>query len=361
MANNPFDRAVISVRERPVSSDINQAQSQLDRTLRFFLDQFLIPRAALADERPAAVPISGFFGDAFRVREESPVAMEVLLAAGLGMQSDPSDTPSAIGAIPSVDDLSRYKPLPLLSDVTITGIPVGDAVNDRIDIIEVAFNRRLTDPTSRDVLNPTTGAFDPTVVNKSLAWDLSISDVGIVAAPSNSVTAIGYKTGQPSGTPAIPSITPGYVKIAEVGVPATATTIISANIKDMRRLLAPGGMRTVAVFARTDIGGGSADLFGLVAPPGVQVAASIASGFRNIYLVAGDTSADFAVAVAGDGSNISTTTILPVTAAIRADLLNAADTDPVLDLADDTVLSSGQSVIRVTMIADATDRYQIWW
>ncbi len=365
MANNPFDRAVINPRERPVSTDINAAQSLLDRTLRHTLEQLFIPRVSIADERPAALPISGFFGNGGKVREKSPVAMEVLLSAGVGFQADAGDVPTAIGGIPSVDDLSRYKPLLLLSDVTITGIPNGDPVNPRIDIVELDFNRRLTDPTSRDVLNTTTGVFDPTTVNKTLAWDLSVADVGIVATPTNNTTPIGYKTGQPSATPATPPTSPGYVKIAEIAVGATVTVLNQVDIKDLRQLLAQYNQRHVAVEAEINIGGGPlVSLNKLVAPPGVLVAANIGAGTRNIYVAAGDVTGLSPVAVASKtaaGTFGVTTQVVNIDSTIQTSLQNAAETDPLLNLVDDSIISLGQPVLEVTISNDGTYHVQIWW
>jgi len=91
MADNPFDRTVINVRERPISSDINQAQSQIDRTLRFYLQEMLRPRSSATNEQPGP-PVSGFFGNGFAVREDSPAGLFVVVGAGLGFYDDASDT-----------------------------------------------------------------------------------------------------------------------------------------------------------------------------------------------------------------------------------------------------------------------------
>lgn len=366
MANNPFDRTVINPRERPVSTDINAAQSQLDRTLRHVLETLFIPRASISDERPASLPISGFLGNGGKVREVSPVAMEVLLSTGVGFQADAGDVPTAIGGIPSVDDLSRYKPLSFLSDVTITGIPNGDPTNPRIDIVEVDFNRRLTDPTSRDVLNTTTGVFDPITVNKTLAWDLSVADVGIVATPTNNTTPIGYKTGQPSATPSTPPTSPGYVKIAEIAVASSVTVLNQVDIKDIRQLLAQYNQRHVSVEAELDVGGASVALNKLVAPPGVLVAASIGASTRRIYVAAGDVTGRSPVATANQVTPSTAigvaTQIVNVDSTIQASLQNAAETDPVLNLVDDSIISLGQPVVEVSIIgANGTFHIQIWW
>lgn len=350
MADNPFDRTVINARERPVSSDINQAQSQLDRTARYLLDQLFLPRAAIADER-AGAPVSGFIGDGFKVREDSPAGLSVVLAAGQGFQLSAADTPSNIGGVPEVDDLSRYKPLPLLSDVTIAVDP-SNPTNDRIDIVEVAFFRRLADPTSRDVLNTTTGAFDPTSVNKALAWNME-NDVGVVTTPDNSTTAVGYKAGAPSGTPAEPPTTPGYIKIAQIAVAKNVTQINQEDIQDLRLLLAFGGIQRVSMRIDVDTGSPPPVMEALTAPPGILVAVNIDGGGHFIYVFAGNVTNKNPVAQTGVGitGTITAQTIATVTtvdAALQTSLQNSAESDPVINAA------IGQPVIKVELgVSDA--------
>jgi hypothetical protein len=350
MSDNPFDRTAINARERPVSSDINQAQSQWDRTVRYLLDQLLVPRVGIADER-AGSPVSGFIGDGFKVREDSPAGLSVVLAAGQGFQLDASDTPSNIGGVPEVDDLSRYKPLPLLSDVAVN-IPTPDPTNDRIDIVEVAFFRRLADPTSRDVLNTTTGVFDPTVVNKTLAWNME-NDVGVVTTPANSTTAVGYKAGVPSGSPAIPPTTPGYLKIAQIAVGNGVAQIDQQDIQDLRKLLAFGGIQRVSMRVDLDTGSPPPVMEALTAPPGILVVANIAGGGHFIYVFAGDVAGKSPVAQTGVGitGTITAQTIVTVTtvdAALQTSLQNSAESDPVVNVA------VGQPVIKVELgVSDA--------
>lgn len=360
MANNPWDRTVINTRERPLSSDINQAQSQIDRTLRFFLDQLFIGRRAPNDDRVATLPSQGFIGGGFKVREESPIGLSVLLSSGQGFQANATDTPSSIGGVTSVDDLSRYKPLVVLSDVTIA-VPAADPTFDRIDIVEVAFNRRLADPTSRDILNPSSGAFEPETVNKSLAWNMEGS-VGIVTTPASSTTAIGYKAGNPSATPTTPPTTAGYIRIAEVVVAAAATQINDEDIKDLRDLLAPYDLRYVS--AQADLAAPTLDK--LCAPPGVMVAANNSGGTFRLYVIAGDVGAANPIIIgSGAGSFTAnpefTASVINVDEALKTDLQNAVETNPVLNVVGDAVLTAGQSAIRVEVSGTGTYGFQIWW
>lgn len=360
MSNNPWDRTVIHTRERPLSSDINQAQSQIDRTLRFFLDELFMQRAGIADESADPAATQGFIGNSFKVKTAAPLGLNVTLRSGQGFQGNETDTPSSIGGVTSVDDLSRYKPLVVLSDVTIA-VPAPDPTLDRIDIIEVAFNRRLADPTSRDILNPSTGAFEPNNVNKALAWNME-GNVGIVATPAASTTAIGYKSGNPSATPTTPPTTAGYLKIAEIVVAAGVTQINAEDIKDLRNILAPYNMRYVA--AQADLG--TIALSKLIAPPGVLVSANNSGATFRLYIAAGDVGGATPVVI-GSGAGAFTAnpqfiaSIVNVTTALQTDLQNAAETNPVMDLVDDAILSVGQPVIQVDVSGTGIYGLQVWW
>lgn len=235
MANKTHDRTIINVRERPLSSDHNQEASQLDRTLRDLMRLLMTP--------PGAAPISGFLSDSFKVTQSAVPAMSVLLTAGLGYVDAPSDTPSGIGGVISLDDLSPYKPLILMEAqaVTVDAAPV--AGQNRIDIIEVKVDRRAENPLSRDVLdaNPlstTYGQFVPNTVNKTLSFVLD-GRTGRVVTPAASTTGIGYKVGAsaPAGTEVAPATSPGYTKIAEVHVAGAVATIVNANLTDSRTVL----------------------------------------------------------------------------------------------------------------------------
>lgn len=353
MANNVFDRTVINARERPVSTDINQAQSQIERTIRYYMDQFLLPRVSNTDPQ-AGSPISGFLNDAFRITEANPAALSVVVKDGLGFKFDASDTPSAIGGVGGVDDLSRYKPLLLLADATIA-VPAADPTNPRIDIIEANINRRLTDPSDRDILNATTGVFDSTNVNKILAWNVGTS-IGTVTTPANNTAALGYKVGIPGATPAIPPTSPGYVKVAEILVSNGVTQINQNDINDLRPMLAMSNIRRV-IAQGAYVGGGVA-LNALKAPPGVEVAFNVNAGDtqRRMYVKAGFLTGAVPmpqVTIATSASTVrATTSIVNTDTTLQTNLANPALTDPILQVVADYpgVSSSGQKLIEVDIL-----------
>jgi hypothetical protein len=227
MANDPFSREIINVRERPLSSDTNIAESYLDRSLRDFI------RALLAPD-PLAV-VTGFLNQSFKVVATTTPSMTVNISPGLGFIDDASDVPTAIGGVLGVNDVSTMKPLPLsaVQPIVIDGAP--SAGNSRYDIIEVKCDRRSQDPTSRDILDPATGVFAPNLVNKTLAFYLDGRNARVVS-PAPSTTGIGYKVGvaATSGTEVVPATTAGYVKIAEIHVVSGVTTITNSVITDTR-------------------------------------------------------------------------------------------------------------------------------
>jgi hypothetical protein len=242
--NNQFDRVIINSKERPLSSDINTLQSQIDRSVREVMKSLFTARVGEGTSDLSGLPQSGFIGDGFKVRASAVPGMSVVLSKGQGFQYL-VDPVSGFGGVSGVDDLSEYKPLVLLADGTISGIAAGDATNPRIDIVEVRMNRVSGNPLSRDVLDVTTGAFVPTSVNKTLSFSQDGSS-GVVVSPANSTMALGYKQGVAGVTPVEPSVTPGYVKVATIRVAAAATTITKANISDMRVPLCADGLQRVS-------------------------------------------------------------------------------------------------------------------
>jgi hypothetical protein len=223
MADNPFSREIWNVRERPLSTDLNYAQTFSDRSLRDFIRALLAPT-------PSTV-VTGFLNRSFKVIESGP-SMNVVIQPGLGFIDAAGDVPSTIGGVTGLDDPASLKPLPLSAAQTIA-IDAAHATLDRIDIIEVFYDRRAQDPTSRDILNPATGVFAPGLVNKVLAWYLD-GRTGRVVTPADSTTGIGYKVGVAAGSPSAPPTTSGYVKIAEIYVTAAHTSIVTGDITDTR-------------------------------------------------------------------------------------------------------------------------------
>lgn len=293
MANSPFDREVINFLERPLSSDVNLGEAYLDQSLRELVDRLMLPRASNVDANSASVPPSGFVGAGFFPVPATVLGMTVVLKPGIGFLVDTSTQTAAVGSITGLNDLARYKPAILTADqsITVPAAPAGP--NSRIDIIEVKLNARaLTDATSRDVFDVGSQAFVATSVNKTLSWKADGS-VSVVASPSNSTGAIGYKTGVPAVGPVAPATTAGYIKIGEVLVGSAVTTLDADVIKDLRVILSPYGLTTVSAEAAVVATGGSAapTLVTLDAPPGykavVVCSATTAGAEATLYVIGG--------------------------------------------------------------------------
>jgi hypothetical protein len=296
MADKPFDRTIVNPRERPLSSDINQAQAQLDRTSRFMFERLLGVRSSQVS--PVLLPQTGVIGDGFRVVPDSPVALAVDVKAGLGFIFDAADVPVAIDSVVGLDDRQPYKPILLLADTSFSVPTAPGGGQDRTDIVEVRIGRRTENPLSRDVLDLISGQFVPTSVNKTLAFSHD-GKTGTVSAPTDSSAELSYKVGVPGTPGAVPATTAGYVKLGEVFVGTSVTTIDRDAIIDRRVLLHPGGLGQGAVRFNFDPTDGTPatppDVTSLHLPPGVELFVHHdANNFVDLYLIGGEL-AEFSV------------------------------------------------------------------
>lgn len=257
MANQPFDREVINLRERPLSSDIDFGSSYGDQALREVLRNLFM--ANVNTFSGVQSPSEGFIGSGFRVNQTAVPSMAVRIAAGLGWIDNAADVPANIGGVVGVNDLCPLKPLSLTAD-EIIAVPPSDPVNDRIDIVQVRVDRRLQDPSTRDILNPGTGIFAPGVVNKTLSFNLN------GRSSVNGATGIVYKTGTPAAVPVAPAVDAGYKKIAEVIVTATSVVVAQNRIRDLRFLMYAGGSGRGNVVLSTT--GGISTVIRHALPPG---------------------------------------------------------------------------------------------
>lgn len=280
MANNPFDREVINAMERPLSTDHNTEFSYADYALRYFLMQLYSMRAGPVNDVAVPIPTAAgganFLGAGYKVRPVGSGAMQVQLDPGLGFYNDGATATFALGGVVGVNDLAVVKPLVLSAKETIA-VPTANAVNPRIDIIEVTLDRYLTDPSSRDIFNPTATQFLPNLVNKTISY----SQAG--RSTVNASGSINYKTGTPAATPVAPAVDPGYVKIAEIDVRAGVTAVRALDIRDYRLMASPGGRIPFSFRVTTSrvAGVGFSGTFPAISramiPPGMLVGAQIPS------------------------------------------------------------------------------------
>lgn len=338
MADRQFDRTVINTRERPMSQDINQLQSQLDRMFREFALLAFAGRTSMASDARNA--LSGFVGDSYKVRPTGTPDKVIHVTSGMGFQVT-SDSSAAIGGVSGLDDRCTHKPLSLAADEAIT-VPDNGLGVTRYDIVEVAYDRRVENAMSRDVLNPATGAFVSSTVNKTMSFEQT-GRSGIVTTPNPSTAGISLKVGDALGSP--PATTSGYVKIAELVVPAGFTSLSASNIRDLRKPLLPGGQLHAALdFATSNVeapaGVFKPTTYGLIAPPGVHASAvdSGNPGEADIFLVCGDTplaALAWAQSVLGvdDFANLTLTSIGTITSGEQTALADSSRTSNPLSVA----------------------------
>lgn len=261
LGDNPFDMEIINVRERPLSSDVNQQTSLDAATVRFLLQHMLGFRSVNSNANGSLMP-AGAIADGLKVDPGS--GLQVQLRSGLYLFDGTGDQPSNINGALNLNDTQPLKPGVLTSTESIT-VPSADPTNPRWDIVEVQYDRQVLNPQSRGVLNLSTGVFDPTLVDKTLSFLLNgLSTV-------NGSGPINYKTGTPAGSPSVPSTDAGYTRIGRVYVPAAASSITKDLIIDDRKLVTPGGIVRVSAVATINHSTWAITEFECNAPPGVDV------------------------------------------------------------------------------------------
>lgn len=263
-----FKRVLVSVRERPSSTDLNRMQARISSTHQLML------RAAFAEayaSDPAITYANALVGNApsgfaahsfYCIPDPAATPYGLLLFPGYGVHRfgpvDATDYDGDSGA----DWTNGVSPL-VLSDyqsgISVPSVPV--AGHSRIDIIEVRANFAATEPATVGIFNTATRVFDPTVRNKSFDWDLR-NRTGTVTSPAVSTAPISYKIGvdYAGGIAGAsePAASPGYVKIARINLDGAVGSITQSLIADLRRPLLPSAL--VRVSATADVPGLAAGL-----------------------------------------------------------------------------------------------------
>ena len=243
MANQPFDSTIINPLERPLSSDMNALQSEAHRDLRDYLY-----RAYASSNGPDTLSTTaqtGFVGRSFAVEPTIPVGMAVYISPGIGFMVGAAA--SNVGGIAGLNDLSSYKPI-LLSATKTVSVPTAPGGGFcRRDLIEVRFNRKLTDATASDQYNSINGQFQNVILNKTMTFDLYGEAVQYITAgsPTPATGAIVYRVGAEVSytsddsflAATVPSTDPDYVAIAVINVGPNAATITTNKINDLRQLI----------------------------------------------------------------------------------------------------------------------------
>lgn len=304
MANNPFDRVILNARERPLSSDLNRAQSQLDAALRVFAKFYAGKRTDSFDANGVSADRLasrqwGFFGDALKVRPNPnpiPSTPSFLIQEGLGFM--PGPVVGGIGGVSGLDDFTGFAPIWLPEAITGSiPTPLPPSGQARIDIIEVSpttfplASGALADASSRDVFDPVSGMFQPNNVNKTLTYTLP--GTYPVVPPQGLMPGLVYKVGTNAiiGTQIAPATDTGYVKLAEIDVQSSLSTTTVTQIRDKRWLLLPYGIGHVNCgFKRPNGAGTRAMITDVTAPPGVEVIVATSGNNDSratVFIIAG--------------------------------------------------------------------------
>lgn len=313
MANKPFDREVVNVRERPLSRHVNEQASYAEGNLRWLMQQMYPYVNSVLPIAPYAAA-TGFFGNGFKVIPAVAGGLAIDIAAGLGFLNQPGATAQDIGGLNGVDDNLDLKPISLSTKVVSYGLAAAPgAGQERYDVVEVIATRTYGDPVNRDILNPATGIFAPGSVNRTLSWDAA-AGMATVLTPLPSTTTIGVVTGVAAavGAAAIPPATPGYTRLAVIYVGPAAAGLTLSEIVDRRVVIVQPGTLVGQL-----VSWGAATMTEVVKYmiPGVQDIATrrVSATSWRMYIILGDQAPYigmpyinyFANGVAGQTENMS--------------------------------------------------------
>lgn len=102
----------------------------------------------------------------------------------------------------------------LIGEALVDTVTTSDPVNDRIDIVEVRRFIEDTTPATRQFKDPITETISDQTIDTKTEYK----------------TEIQVTVGTPAPSPVAPSTTAGWIKIAEILVPAASLTVVDANI-----------------------------------------------------------------------------------------------------------------------------------
>lgn len=297
--NKPFDQRVINELERPTSSDLNIAQSQLNLGIRAMARQLLMSNPAFT--------ATGSVGESFFV-EKAAGAREVLINRGIGFNyaADNSGTDLNIDGITGLSDPFDYRMVSLQSEAgVIVDVEPGPGEGlCRRDVIAIRCTNpstnQLEDYTDTDIYDPYYNKFNAVSKPKTFSYDLtgSVPQVLDYTQVGSATGAVVYVTGQNSpysgpdsllDAPA-PLVSPGYINIAIINVVQSLPTIAASDIVDFRRLVAPQGNLVVkgsATIGSTGLSPGTLlSNVSLKAPPGIKAQlVKYGNGNANSYLL----------------------------------------------------------------------------
>lgn len=257
MANKPFDQRVINPLERPTSSDLNIAQSQLNLGGRALMRQLL--------QQNFLVLATGALGESFFV-EKTTGNRNFKIKRGVGFNNTPYNptTDDNVGGIMGVSDPLEYRMVTVQSDAGVAiSVPAAPSAGQcRRDTISIRCSNpsteMLDDYGDTDIYDPVVGKFNAVSQPKTFSYDISDANVRIInydelgtITPEDRVV---YITGQVvsytgpdsllSAPVAVPATT--YLRIAIINVVGGALAVAQSDVVDFRRLVSPQGNLVVS-------------------------------------------------------------------------------------------------------------------
>lgn len=289
-----FRRVLIPVRQRPSSEDLNALQWSANATMLGLAGATFGPSLSTTGLNPLSrysnLGATGFYAGGFWciINPSSP-PFGLTLKYGIGLSYAGPVAAADIDAAQGADWYQEGQwaaPLLLSADQNFT-VPTPPAVgSSRIDIIAVTSLYLATDPQTVGIFDPGSSVFNPSVVNKSLTWDLR-GRTQTINAPAVPTAGISYIVGQTvvGGIAAAtePSVPSNYMKVARINLDASGgaiATLTDTMVVDMRRPLLPQGILSVsgqATIPGVLAGVGSEALNSVQLPPGVVLKAVLAT------------------------------------------------------------------------------------
>jgi len=206
------DNIVINVRERPLSTDLNNLQSMIDRTL---MDLMKYGQAS----RVAGVPLETVRSCVPGGLIVSPNGNNVDVSAGVLLLES-----STLLPVPGALD-SSYR---IGINRAVTTVTMPSPVGTTFYLIEASISEVTTVTSSRDVLDPVTGNFVPTMVPKQIEYQIVFQ----------TLAGAGGQAPAPTGG--------DWQPIAIVRRPGGGGAVVASDIIDVRPLSDAGRERPVA-------------------------------------------------------------------------------------------------------------------
>jgi hypothetical protein len=214
------NRLVVNTLERAVSTDINRMQSFKDAMVGEFARYFFgvyensVELIGGVVSQPAPGALSPYVNHGVvNGLLPKPIngTLDMLIEPGLLFTEDAAYTPAN-------DSFWRYVKDPGVTTTGVLTLTTGSP-GTRIDVIECQYVDTVIEQDNRDIFNPSTGLFTPTLVDKVKAGRLQ------------------YRIRTGTSGAGFPGVVAGWMPLAVASVPNTATSWDDVTLYDVRNLV----------------------------------------------------------------------------------------------------------------------------